>query len=65
MVHQGRDITQGADTVELAFRPTRADILRGIQVRDRIRRLAPASAAWRSPGAARTRDGRPSLSSVP
>ncbi|MGP4083910.1 YcxB family protein [Streptomyces sp. KR55] len=43
MVHQGRDIIQdsGTDAVELAFRPTRADILRGIQVRDRIRRLAP------------------------
>ncbi|SDO89604.1 hypothetical protein SAMN04487981_114131 [Streptomyces sp. cf386] len=40
MVHQGRDIIQDADSVELAYRPTRTDILRGIQVRDRIRRLA-------------------------
>ncbi|MFE9018691.1 YcxB family protein [Streptomyces sp. NPDC007808] len=39
MIHQGRDITEGADTVELAFRPTRADILQGIRTRDRIRRL--------------------------
>ncbi|MGW1956551.1 YcxB family protein [Streptomyces sp. NPDC001920] len=39
MDHQGRDIIQGADAVELAYRPTRADIRRGIQVRDRIRRL--------------------------
>jgi hypothetical protein len=39
MIHQGRDIIPGADAIELAFRPTRADILRGIRVRDRIRRL--------------------------
>ncbi|WP_406727631.1 YcxB family protein [Streptomyces sp. GD-15H] len=41
MVHQGRDIMQDSDAVESAFRPTRTDILRAIQVRDRIRRLAP------------------------
>lgn len=43
MDHQGRDIVQdsGTDVVELAFRPTRTDILRGIQVRDRVRGLAP------------------------
>lgn len=43
MVHQGRDIIRdsGTDAVELAFRPTRTDILRGIQVRERLRGLAP------------------------
>ncbi|GGV57825.1 YcxB family protein [Streptomyces griseoloalbus] len=43
MVHQGRDIIQdsGTDAVGLAFRPTRTDILRGIQVRERVRGLTP------------------------
>ncbi|HCA85253.1 MAG TPA: hypothetical protein DEQ61_07000 [Streptomyces sp.] len=39
MVHQGGDTAHGTDTVELAFRPTRGDILAGIRVRDRIRKL--------------------------
>ncbi|KUL21552.1 YcxB family protein [Streptomyces regalis] len=39
MDHQGRDIIEDAGAVELAFRPTRTDFLRAIQVRDRIRRL--------------------------
>jgi hypothetical protein len=40
MVRQGRDTAHGTDAVELVYRPTRADILAGIRVRDRIRRLA-------------------------
>jgi hypothetical protein len=40
MVHQGRDTAHGTDAVELVYRPTRGDILAGIRVRDRIRKLA-------------------------
>ncbi|MFI2348444.1 YcxB family protein [Streptomyces sp. NPDC019443] len=40
MVHPGRDTAHGTDAVELAYRPTRGDILAGIRVRDRIRKLA-------------------------
>ncbi|MET9517757.1 YcxB family protein [Streptomyces sp. NPDC002994] len=39
MDHQGRDIIQAAETVELTYRPTRGDILAGIRVRDRVRQL--------------------------
>ncbi|MGW4020650.1 YcxB family protein [Streptomyces sp. NPDC005009] len=44
MDHQGRDIIQdsGTDAVELVYRPTRADVLQGIQVRERVRGVAPA-----------------------
>lgn len=43
MDHQGRDMIEdsGTDVVELAYRPTRTDILQGIQVRARVRGLAP------------------------
>ncbi|MBT2527054.1 YcxB family protein [Streptomyces sp. ISL-99] len=37
MDHQGRDLIQAAETVELTYRPTRGDILAGIRVRDRVR----------------------------
>lgn len=40
MVHQGRDTAHGTDAVELAYRPRRGDILAGIRVRDRIRKVA-------------------------
>lgn len=40
MVHQGGETAHGTGTVELAFRPSRGDILAGIRVRDRIRKLA-------------------------
>ncbi|MGX1883790.1 YcxB family protein [Streptomyces sp. NPDC055287] len=39
MDHQGRDIIQAAETVELTYRPARGDVLAGIRVRDRVRRL--------------------------
>ncbi|MDF3141102.1 MULTISPECIES: YcxB family protein [unclassified Streptomyces] len=39
MDHQGRDIIQDADAVELAYRPSRGDFLRAVLVRERIRRL--------------------------
>ncbi|MCF1598143.1 YcxB family protein [Streptomyces muensis] len=39
MDHQGRDIIQDTDTVELAYRPSRSDLLRAVLVRERIRRL--------------------------
>ncbi|MFD8521047.1 YcxB family protein [Streptomyces capillispiralis] len=44
MVHQGRDIIQdsGTEAVELVYRPTRADVLQGIRVRERVRGVAPA-----------------------
>jgi len=43
MDHQGRDIIEesGTDEVELVFRLTRTDVLRGIQVRERVRGLTP------------------------
>ncbi|MFF8839159.1 YcxB family protein [Streptomyces sp. NPDC015130] len=38
VMNAGRDGSQG-DTVELEYRPTRADILTGVLVRERLRRL--------------------------
>ncbi|MFD5098087.1 YcxB family protein [Streptomyces albidochromogenes] len=39
MDHQGRDIIQAAESVELTYRPARGDVLAGLRVRDRVRRL--------------------------
>lgn len=39
MDHQGRDMNQGTDAVELAYRPSRGDLLNAVLVRERVRRL--------------------------